>query len=265
MSQDASVVSDEDPVLASYVAAAERDADTLAVLLHGSRASGRARDDSDYDLIRVVTQEAYDARRERGELHRKSSLDGGPIADVLYQTPSRIEAYVTNPGWYTATYLGARVAFDRNGDIGAMLARMRAEANRVAHENTPTAYDAYLNSFVRSMKSARRGDTLGQRLHAAESALALIRTLFGLESTWPPYHDHLDPALPSIEGAQGWPAEFLATALKRLCGDADASFQQDLEGRVERLMTSRGIAHEWGNDLEPLKALTFDVDASGSP
>jgi len=52
--------------------------------------------------------------------------------------------------------------------------------------------------------------------------------------------------------------------LMRLSGDADPSFQQDLEGRVERLMTSRGIAHEWGNDLEPLKALAFDVDDAGS-
>ena len=262
--QDDSEVIAEDPVLSRYVAEAKRDADTLGVVLHGSRASGRARNDSDYDLIRVVTQEAYDARRERGELHEKSSLDGGPIADVLYQTASRIETYVTNPGWYTATYLGAHVAFDRNGDIGAMLARMRTEANRVAHENTATAYDAYLNSFVRSMKSARRGDALGRRLHAAESALALIRTLFGLESTWPPYHDNLDPALPRIERAQGWPAGFLATALGRLCGDADAPFQQDLEDRVERLMTSRGVAHEWGNDLEPLKALAFDADDTAS-
>jgi len=255
----------EDPVLSKYVADAKSDADTLGVLLHGSRASGRARTDSDYDLIRVVTQEAYDARGERGELHQRSSLDDGSIADVLYQTPSRIATYVTTPGWYTATYLGARVAFDRTGEIGAMLARMRAEADRIAHENTATAYDAYLNSFVRSMKSARRGDSLGQRLHAAESALALIRTLFGLESTWPPYHDDLDPELPRLEQAQGWPPGFLAAALSRLCGDADASFQQDLEGRVERLMTSRGVAHEWGDDLEPLKALRFDVEGSVDP
>lgn len=247
----------EDPVLASFVAAVKDDPDTFGVLLHGSRASGRQRDDSDYDLIRVVTQAAYDARRERGHLHERVNLDDGSIADVLYQTPSRIETYVTTLGWYTATYLGARVAFDRNGDIGTVLARMRSEADRVAGENTATAYDGYLNSFVRSMKSARRGDELGRRLHAAESALALIRTLFGLESTWPPYHDELAPALPAIEQAQGWPAGYLSMALSRLAGDGDASFQQQLEDRVERLMRSRGVEHEWGNDLEPLKALRF--------
>jgi hypothetical protein len=192
----------------------------------------------------------------------ESSLDDGSIADVLYQTPSRIEKYVTTPGWYTATYLSARVEFDRSGDIGTMLARMRIEADRVAHENTATAYDAYLNSFVRSIKSARHGDVLGQRLHAAESALALIRTLFGLESTWPPYHDNLEPALGAIEQAQGWPPGYLSMALSRLIGDADASFQQQLEHRVERMMGSRGIKHEWGDDLEPLKALRFDIEGS---
>lgn len=247
----------EDPVLESYVARAKRDPETLGVLLHGSRASSRHRDDSDYDLIRVVTQEAYDLRREGGQLHERVSLDDGRIGDVLYQTASRIEEYVSNPGWFTATYLTAHLALDRNGDIGRMLARMRSEADRIAHDSLATAYDGYLNSFVRSMKSARLGDQLGQRLHATESALALIRTLFGLESTWPPYHDSLGPALPAIESAQGWPAGYLSMALSRLVGDADASFQQELEGRVERLLTSRGFQHEWGDDLEPLKALRF--------
>jgi hypothetical protein len=255
-----SLVRAEDPVLSSYVAAAEADADTLGLLLHGSRAGGRAREGSDYDLIRIVTEDAY-ATRERGQqLHQRTDLEDGSIADVLYQPPSRIETYVSQLGWYTATYLGAHVAFDRSGDIGSMLGRMRSEANRVARENVPAAYDGYLNSFVRSMKSARRGDDLGRRLHAAESAQALIRTLFGLESTWPPYHDDLAAALPAIEQAQGWPTGYLPMALTRLMGDGDPSFQQELEDRVERLLRSRSIEHEWGNDLEPLKALRFAGD-----
>jgi hypothetical protein len=248
-----------DPVLASYVATLREDPDTLAVLLHGSRASGRHREDSDYDLIRVVTQEAYDSRRKDAALLKYITLDDGMKGDVLYQTPAGIEAYVTTHGWYTPTYLGARIAFDRDGQIGAMLARMRTEANRAARANVPLAYDNYLNSFVRSMKSSRRGDELGRRLHAAESALGLIRTLFGLESTWPPYHDGLAAALPAIEEAQDWPSGYLAMALGRLAGDGDSSFQQELEGQVERLMTSRGVQHEWSADeLEPLKALRFD-------
>lgn len=61
---------------------------------------------------------------------------------------------------------------------------------------------------------------------------------------------------------KGWPAGYLSMALSRLVGDADASFQQQLEDRVERLMSSRGVAHDWGDDLKPLKALRFDIEGS---
>jgi hypothetical protein len=94
-------------------------------------------------------------------------------------------------------------------------------------------------------------------LHAAESATALTRTLFALQSAWPPYHDSLAEHLPQVEAAQGWPPGFLGDALLRLVRDGDPSFQQEVERRVEELMVRNGIAHEWGNDLEPLKAMRF--------
>ena len=74
---------------------------------------------------------------------------------------------------------------------------------------------------------------IGRQLHAAESALALIRLLFGLESRWPPYHDNLAAHLTEVEEAQGWPPGYLADALLRLVRDADPTFQQELEARVE--------------------------------
>jgi hypothetical protein len=39
--------------------------------------------------------------------------------------------------------------------------------------------------------------------------MSLIRVLFGVESTWPPFHDGLAVALPSLEEAQGWAAGYL--------------------------------------------------------
>ena len=251
----------DDPLLAELVADIRDDPETIGLLLHGSRALGNHRDDSDYDLIRIVTEDAYLARRERAALVEKIARHGRPKADILYQTPSRIEPYVAEPDWYTATYLSARILFDRTGEIAPLIARIAAEAGRIARERTPMAYDNYLNSFVRSIKAARRGDDLGRRLHAAESATALVRVLFGLQSRWPPYHDDLAAHLPQIEQAQGWPAGYLADALMRLTRDGDPTFQQQLEARVEHLMGKNDIAHEWGNDLEPLKAMRFDARA----
>ena len=248
---------DEDPLLAELIAEVRDDPETLGLLLHGSRALGTDRPDSDYDLIRVVTEQTYLARKARGALLERSAGDGRPKADVLYQTPSRIEPYVTEPGWYTPTYVSARILFDRTGGLASLVTRLAAEAGRIAFERTAAAYDDYLNCFVRSIKAARRGDEIGRHLHAAESALALVRLLFGLESRWPPYHDNLAAFLPQVEEAQGWPPGYLSDALRRLVRHADPTFQQELEARVEILMSARDFQHDWGDDLEPLKALRF--------
>ncbi len=250
----------DDPFLADLIAEISVDSETLGLLLHGSRAVGQHRADSDYDLIRIVTAEAYEARRERGALVEKAAHDGQPTADILYQTPSRIEGYVMDPGWYTPTYVSAQILFDRTGEISVLMARLAAEAGRISRERLPAAYDDYLNSFVRSIKAARRGDELGRRLHAAHSATALVRTLFGLQSAWPPYHDSLAGHLPHLEEAQGWQPGYLQDALLRLVRDGDPALQQQLEERVELLMASHDVAHEWGNELEPLKALRFEGD-----
>jgi hypothetical protein len=74
-----------------------------------------------------------------------------------------------------------------------------------------------------------------------------------------PYFDSLDARLPQIEAAQGWEEGFLRTAVMELLETGDPALQQQLEARVEGLLAARGVAHEWGDDLEPLKALDFGL------
>ena len=92
-----------------------------------------------------------------------------------------------------------------------------------------------------------------------ESALHLVRTLFALEHRWHPYHDQLAGPLRELEAAQGWSEGELAELLLRLVRDADPTFQQELELRVEALLESRGVQHQWGpeDDLQPLKEHRF--------
>lgn len=54
----------DDPFLTDLIAEVREDPETLG-LLHGSRALGKHRADSDYDLIRVVSDQAYSDRRDR--------------------------------------------------------------------------------------------------------------------------------------------------------------------------------------------------------
>lgn len=226
----------------------EADAGTLGLVLHGSRAAATDRPGSDYDLIRVVTEAEY----ERRDRHVK---DG--TTDVVLQTPERLRKLAGEPGWYTSLFLSARVLVDKTGEVAELVRGIVEAANEAAYADVPQAYDGYLNSWTRSLKAWRGGDELGGRLHAGQSSVYLVRTLFGLERRWAPYLDQLEPALPEIERAQGWPDGYLRSALLQLVGGGDPAFQQELEARVEALAASRGFAHEWGSDLEPLKAHSF--------
>jgi len=248
---------------AEFAAEVEADPSTLGLILHGSRATGVQRPDSDYDLIRVVTDEAYEARKAAGTLLERSASDREPYADVLYQSPSRLRWLADNPGWWTDTYATARVVVDKSGEVRTLVNAIVDRAGEAAFANVPQAYDAYLNSFVRSLKAWRRGDELGGRLHAAQSAVHVLETLFGLERCWLPYLDALAGRLGEIEEAQGWEPGFLRGAVLQLLDHGDPVLQQRLEARAESLLAARGVQHEWGDDLEPLKALHFGRQSSG--
>jgi hypothetical protein len=234
--------------LAALVDEVRADPGSLGLILHGSRASGTEHPGSDYDVIRVVADGA-----ERAGVQEKREVPGAPTLDILHQSIGRLRAHAETPGWWTDTYANARVLVDETGEIAALLEAGRARAGEEAWNGVAEAYDSYLNCFVRSLKAWRGGDELGGRLHAAESALYLIRTLFGLERRRPPYHDRLAPHLAAIEAAQGWEPGFLERTILELLGSGSPELQQRLERRVEALLGSRGFAHEWGSDLEPLK------------
>ncbi len=251
-------------VLTELEAEVRADPESLGLILHGSRALGTERPDSDYDLIRVVTDSAYSLRKEQDQLIQKRDVVGRGKADVLYQSPERLRWLADNAGWWTATYVEARVLVDGTGEVSLRVEQLVAQAGELAWARVPEEYDGYLNSFVRSLKAWRRGDELGGRLHAAESALFLIRTLFGLEHLWPPYHDMLGERLTQLEEAQEWSDRFLRKAVLRLLSAGDPTFQQELELMVEALMSSRGVQHDWGDELEPLKRLRYEAEAGSS-
>jgi hypothetical protein len=245
-------------VLDEIAAEVAADPESVGLILHGSRAAGVHGPDSDYDLVRVVTDASYASRHERGELREKRS--GSPGADVVYASPERLRLHADAPDGYTGMYVTAQVVVDDNGEVSELVRAIRDGAGRLARANLDELYDAYLNCFVRSLKAWRRGDELGGRMQAAESCLYLIRLLFALEEQWPPYHDQLRGPLRELEQVQGWEHGFLGAALTRVLDTGDPSFQQELELRVETLMESRGIAHLWGpeDDLEPVKEHRFE-------
>jgi predicted nucleotidyltransferase len=215
----------DDPVLAHLVADAEADEDTLALVLAGSRAHGHEHADSDYDVYLVRTTPEKPA------------------------VPGRVEAAVTTldelralePYWWTDGLVAGRVLVDKSdGALARELERLSIVPDGAAH----AAYDGYLNAFVRGLGAARRGDELGQRLHAADSVRFLVRALHALEGRRAPFHDRLDTL----------PDEWRYPLLEVL-RTADPAAQRALQQKVEALMADRGeLAHEeWGENLTRAK------------
>lgn len=244
-------------VLDQLVGEVADDPSSIGLILHGSRAAGVHGPDSDYDLVRVVTDDAYASRRERGELREKRR--GDLMADIVFASPERLRLRAESTDGYTPMFVTARVVADTHGQVAALVEAIVANAGRRAGEDLDELYDDYLNTFVRSIKAWRRGDELGGRLQAAHSCLSLVRLLFAAEQRMAPYHDQLRVPLLELERAQGWEEGFLAEALTRVLATGDPTAQQALELRVEAMLEARGIEHQWGpeDDLEPAKRHRF--------
>jgi hypothetical protein len=239
-----------DPALENVQRRAAADEETVGVLLIGSRASGSAVAGSDYDFIWVLTDEGMAARTARGE---QQQLKEGKV-DVNYMGVGRIRERVQDLDWATRALISAQIVFDRTGELDVVLGEMRESAGDRARAEVSSAYDAYLNSYTRSLKAWRRQNELGGRMHAVESIAALVRTLSGVAGRWPVYHDELERSFPELEAELG--IEVLED-LRRIAATGDPSLQQQLETQVETFMTGRGIQHEWDDALDELRTWMF--------
>jgi hypothetical protein len=244
-----------DPVLAAVVAEVQADPASIGLLLHGSRAAGTARPDSDYDLIRVVSDAEREARANAGTLLERRPETG---VDLLYQSPGRLAWLADHPDWYTATYCGARVLVDKTGAVAAGVHRIRAVADKHAAAGADDYYDRYLIAFVRSLKCWRRPAPLGARLNAAESAHRLVRTLFAFAGRWAPYPDAVAAELPGLAGALAWPGDPLATVLDRLVRDPHPAYQQQVERWVAEVADRCGHHYPHQDDVRPARGWRFE-------
>jgi hypothetical protein len=207
-----------DDVLAALVRDADADADTVAVILGGSRSVGHERPDSDYDV--------YYVRTVPGKVPTQPEIETPTITLEELRTIA--------PSWWTDGMVQGRVLLDKTeGELAEILARLGG-----AHD-VSQPYDAYLNALVRGKAAARRGDELGARLHAADSVKYLVEALAALEGRRPRFHDRLAGTLGD------WEPRLLAI-LREPSVDAQLALYDD----IRTLMESSGVRthDEWQAD-----------------
>jgi hypothetical protein len=209
-----------DATLASLVRCAKADPDTLALVLGGSRSVGHQRPDSDYDVYVV----------------RRVEADPAPVENVEWATITLEELRRVAPYWWTDGLVQGRILLDKtDGELERQISRLRAA------DDVERPYDAYLNAFVRGAASAKRGDELGARLHAADSVRYLAESFAALEGRRPRFHDRLTGNL----------GEWEPRLLELLC-EPTIERQRTLRRDVQALMELRGFtAHRaWGTKLD---------------
>jgi hypothetical protein len=238
------------------LATAWDDPDTIGVTLTGSRGAGIGDAESDYDLVWVLSDAAYDRRKERADsLDFFACTEGRRTVDGHYSCPRELHRLAANPGWWTAGYVSSRMLLDKSGEVTHALHAIATMPKETAHAQVETAYDGYLNGFYRSMKAARCGNELGARLQAAESLTYLARTLFSLDRRWPPYYDRLLHQLDTL-GGQGWAPGELRERFLGILRTADPEQQAALEIKVAALLATRGFAHvleAWDGEIERVR------------
>ena len=127
-----------DPTLAALVAEAAEDEDTLGVILTGSRGADLADESSDYDLLWVLTDGAYEQRRAAGGTKIERRFDVGPPAEIVYTSPQVLRETAEEPGWWTPGIASGVLLLDKTGEVAERLqqvARIPEERERAdAHE-----------------------------------------------------------------------------------------------------------------------------------
>jgi hypothetical protein len=242
-----------DPVIHALLAEAEADPDVLGLVLQGSRAFGVVTDTSDYDVVFVVSDEAA-ARYEvaQSEPKRGMALAGMiDTTDIWNEPIGTLKLDRVSP-WDLPVWADALVLYDPAGLVTPAVDALRRVPEERAAALIAGAYDAYLNGLYRSLKSWRRGNVLGARLEAAESALLLVGVLFALERRWKPFSSRLRHHLHHLD-AQGWQPGEVQAILLDLCTTGDPARQQDVAQRVVAKLHERGFQHvydDWHGQID---------------
>lgn len=132
-----------EPFLMDLQQWAEQQEEIVGVLLVGSHARGQAREDSDVDVVLLaLNPERYPEDRswieQFGSVARVEEEDWGRVTSlrVWYATGLEVEFSWTEPDWASlppdpgttrVVSDGARIVFDRNGMLAALLAAVPPE------------------------------------------------------------------------------------------------------------------------------------------
>jgi predicted nucleotidyltransferase len=249
-------VEQQDRALAAYVDSVRDDPGVLAVIVVGSVAQGRERENSDVDVYLVVDEERFAAETAAGRfawIERYGVDYPGSYIDIKLASPSYLTAAAEGADDPTrASFLGARIAWSsaRSGsalpDLAETIERIRVLPDGVWDERVRSFLSQarlYGGYFLR--QAVERGDEFLRRHAALHLALAAARAALASAHVMlpgPKYISKLVTTVPTPDGFVGtW---------ERVVTDADLDSANALLGTL----------FDWlGGDLDQDETLSIFI------
>jgi predicted nucleotidyltransferase len=168
----------------------ENDPDCLALIIGGSVAKGWAKENSDVDFMAIVTDERFELSRDTLTIYRTDLTDyeGGYVDGKL--VPLRLVHMVAEKGSEPArsAYLGARVLFDRTGEVESLIKRILVYPEEGVEERIRRFHSQLMIWAWFVGEAAKRDDRYLMSRATTEIALFAMRIVLAVNRRIYPYH-----------------------------------------------------------------------------
>jgi len=164
--------------------------DTLGVLLYGSRATGWAAPNGDYDALAYLTPGAYRTLPPEETLIHLYATDEVPrrvVGDFSLLSDEHLAIHLASPldtdHW---AYVDAVVLFDRRGDLDDWRRRIAAFPEAEWRERAFHKYLQLLIAVSYATKSDVAGREAERQINLQRGSVAAINLWFALQRRWAP-------------------------------------------------------------------------------
>ena len=234
----------QERALAAYVDSVRDQPGALGVVLVGSVAQGREREDSDVDVYFVVDDDRFAAETARGRfawIERKDADYPGSYIDIKLVSPSYLAAAIEKADDPTrASFLGARVAWSALPGLDETIARIV--------ELPDDAWDDRVASFVAQARlyggyflrqAVERGDGFLRRHAGLHLALAAARAALAANHVMLPGPKYISKLVRTVSTPDGF-----VDAWSRVVDDPDADSGSELLRVLDEWLGDRLAADE---------------------
>lgn len=237
----------QERALAAYVDSVRDEPGVLGVVLVGSVARGREREDSDVDVYLVVDDERFAAETARGRyawVERRDLDYPGSYIDIKLVSPTYLQTAIERADDPTrASFVGARVAWTELDGLADTVARIPVLPDDVweerirSHVAQARLYGGY---FLR--QAVERGDGFLRRHAGLHLALAAARAALAANHVMLPGPKYVSKLMLTVDTPDGF-----VEAWSRVVDDPDTDSGREL----------LRILDEWlAGDLTPDETLS---------